>query len=59
MRNALEPGVPTTVTFDVTINSDVPVGDSISNNAVVNYLWSGAKQPTSVSNTVFTTVGKP
>ena len=29
---ALEPGVPTTVTFDVTINSDVPIGDSISNN---------------------------
>ena len=57
--NALEPGVPTTVTFDVTINSDVPVGDSISNNAVVNYLWSSTKEPASVSNTVFTTVGKP
>ena len=55
--SSLDPGDPAaTVSFEVTVNADLPSGTKINHNAVVSYQWDSAAALKSISNTVTTTV---
>jgi RNA polymerase sigma factor (sigma-70 family) len=57
---SVDPGKSVTLSFQVTVNADVPDGTVISNNAVVTYTWSPSTAPlSSLSNTVTSNARSP